>query len=54
MVRPKRRWGVKGHAFGDVVIGGVVIDNCLRNRKRRQSCYSDHRGSGHHGVEDER
>lgn len=54
MVRPQRRWGVKGHAFGDVVVSGVVVDDCLRKRKRRQSCDGDHRGGGHHGIEDER
>lgn len=54
MVRPQRRWGVKGHAFGDVVVGGVVVDDSLGERKCRESCYGDHGGGGHHGVEDER
>lgn len=54
MVRPQGRWGVKGHAFGDVVGGGMVVDDSLSKRKGRQSCYGDHRGGGHHGVEDER
>lgn len=54
MVRPERGWGVKGHAFGDVVVGGVVVDDRLRDGERGQSCYGDHGGGGHHGVEDER
>ncbi len=53
MVGPKRWWGVKGHTFGDVVVGWVVVDDCLGKRQCRQSCYGDHRGGGHHGVEDE-
>lgn len=54
MVRPERGRGVKGHPFGDVVVGGVVVDDRLRDGERGQSCYGDHGGSGHHGVEDER
>lgn len=54
MVRPQRGRGVKGHTFGDVVGGRVVVDDCLSERERRQSCYGHHGGGGHHGVEDER
>lgn len=54
MVRPERGRGIKGHAFGDVVVGGVVVDDRLRDGERGQSCYGDHGGGGHHGVEDER
>lgn len=53
MIRPQRRRGIKGYAFGDVVGGGVVVDDCLSKRECRQSCYGDHRWGGHHGVEDE-
>lgn len=54
MVRPERGRGVKGHTFGDVVVGGVVVDDRLRDGERGQSCDGDHGGGGHHGVEDER
>lgn len=54
MVWPQGWWGAKGHTLRDVVVGGMVVDDCLSKRKRRQSCYGDHRGGGHHGVEDER
>lgn len=53
MVRPQRGWGIKGHALGDVIGGWVVVDDCLSERKCRYSCYGDHGGGGHHGVEDE-
>lgn len=53
MVGPQRGRGVKGHTFGDVVVGGVVVDDRLSERMCRQRCYGDHRGGGHHGVEDE-
>jgi len=53
MVRPQRGRGIEGHAFGDVVVGGVVVDDCLSERVCKRSCYGDHRGGGHHGVEDE-
>jgi len=54
VVRPQRGKRVKGHAFRDVVVGGVVVDDCVSKRKCRQSCNGDHGGGGHHGVEDER
>lgn len=54
MVGPERRQRVEPHAFRDVVVGGVVVDDRLRDGNGRQGCYGDHGRGWHHGVEDER
>lgn len=54
MVGPEGRQRVQSHAFGHAVVAGVVVDGRRWRRNGRQSCYGDHRGAWHHGVQDER
>lgn len=57
MVGPERGRGIKGHALGDVVVGGgvvVVVGHRWRHGECWESGDGDHGGGGHHGVEDER